>query len=119
MSGVSDFRRRFRATSGRRRKLRGLAQLLSPYRWRVLAMLASLVIATGAALASQCLKSLRSVASCARYDFTVALSKSIFFPCAGFVAADNLSLQKARILLQLALSRTTKPDEIQQMFDEY
>jgi L-asparaginase len=38
---------------------------------------------------------------------------------AWFVAADNLSPQKARILLQLALTRTTKPDEIQQMFDEY
>jgi L-asparaginase len=37
----------------------------------------------------------------------------------GFVAADNLSPQKARILLQLALTRTNKPDEIQQMFDEY
>jgi L-asparaginase len=37
----------------------------------------------------------------------------------GFVAADNLSLQKARILLQLALTKTTKPDEIQRMFDEY
>ncbi|PWT85469.1 MAG: L-asparaginase [Proteobacteria bacterium] len=37
----------------------------------------------------------------------------------GFVAADNLSPQKARILLQLALTRTNKPDEIQRMFDEY
>jgi len=37
----------------------------------------------------------------------------------GFVAADNLSPQKARILLQLALTRTNKPSEIQQMFDEY
>jgi L-asparaginase len=37
----------------------------------------------------------------------------------GFVAADNLSPQKARILLQLALTRTAKPDEIQRMFDEY
>jgi L-asparaginase len=37
----------------------------------------------------------------------------------GFVAADNLSPQKARILLQLALTRTSKPDEIQQMFDDY
>src|SRR6266480_760796 len=37
----------------------------------------------------------------------------------GFVAADNLSPQKARILLQLALIRTAKPDEIQRMFDEY
>ena len=31
----------------------------------------------------------------------------------GFVAADNLSPQKARILLQLALTKTNKPDEIQ------
>ena len=37
----------------------------------------------------------------------------------GFVAADNLSPQKARILLQLALTKTSKPDEIQQMFDDY
>jgi L-asparaginase len=37
----------------------------------------------------------------------------------GFVAADNLSPQKARILLQLALTKTNKPAEIQTMFDEY
>ena len=37
----------------------------------------------------------------------------------GFVAADNLNPQKARILLQLALTRTMKPDEIQRLFDEY
>ena len=37
----------------------------------------------------------------------------------GFVAADNLSPQKARILLQLALTGTSKPDEIQRIFDEY
>jgi L-asparaginase len=37
----------------------------------------------------------------------------------GFVAADNLSPQKARILLQLALTKTNKPDDIQKMFDEY
>jgi L-asparaginase len=37
----------------------------------------------------------------------------------GFVAADNLSPQKARILLQLALTSTAKPDDIQRMFDEY
>src|SRR6266446_5407788 len=34
----------------------------------------------------------------------------------GFVAADNLSPQKARILLQLALTKTNKPDEIQKMY---
>lgn len=37
----------------------------------------------------------------------------------GFIAADNLSPQKARILLLLALTRTIHPDEIQRMFDEY
>jgi ABC-type multidrug transport system fused ATPase/permease subunit len=51
VSRLSDLRRRMRQTSGRRRKLRGLAELLAPYRWRVVAMLVSLVAATGAALA--------------------------------------------------------------------
>ncbi len=51
MSRLEDIRRRLRQTSGRRRKLRGLAELLAPYRWRVLAMFVSLVAATGAALA--------------------------------------------------------------------
>ncbi|HKD56946.1 MAG TPA: L-asparaginase, partial [Hyphomicrobiaceae bacterium] len=37
----------------------------------------------------------------------------------GFVAADNLLPQKARILLQLGLTRTSNPDELQRMFDEY
>jgi ABC-type multidrug transport system fused ATPase/permease subunit len=48
---IAELRRRLRATSGRRRKLRGLIELLSPYRWRVLAMFVSLVAATAAALA--------------------------------------------------------------------
>jgi ATP-binding cassette subfamily B protein len=51
VSRLADIRRRLRQTSGRRRKLRGLVELLSPYRWRVLAMLVSLVAATAAALA--------------------------------------------------------------------
>jgi ATP-binding cassette, subfamily B, bacterial len=36
---------------GRARKLRGLAELLTPYKWRVLAMFVALVAATAAALA--------------------------------------------------------------------
>jgi ATP-binding cassette subfamily B protein len=43
--------RRWRATSGRGRKLRGLAALLRPYRSRVFLMLFALVLATGAQLA--------------------------------------------------------------------
>ncbi len=35
------------------------------------------------------------------------------------VAADNLSPQKAALLLSLALQMTQEPDEIQRMFDEY
>jgi L-asparaginase len=37
----------------------------------------------------------------------------------GMVAADNLSPQKAAILLALALTKTSDPDQIQRMFDEY
>jgi ATP-binding cassette, subfamily B, bacterial len=51
VSRMADIRRRYRATAGRRRKLRGLAELLAPYRWRVAAMLLALVAATAAALA--------------------------------------------------------------------
>jgi L-asparaginase len=38
---------------------------------------------------------------------------------AGMIGADNLNPQKARILLTLALTRTTNADEIQRMFDTY
>ena len=37
----------------------------------------------------------------------------------GMVASDNLSPQKAAVLLSLALTRTSDPDDIQRMFDEY
>ncbi len=50
-TGVSELRRRLQETGGRGRKLRGLAEILAPYRWRVLAMFTSLVLATAAALA--------------------------------------------------------------------
>jgi ATP-binding cassette subfamily B protein len=51
MSRRDDLVRRWRSTSGRGRKLRGLTALLRPYRGRVALMLVALVIATGAALA--------------------------------------------------------------------
>ncbi|MGZ4296597.1 MAG: ABC transporter ATP-binding protein [Solirubrobacteraceae bacterium] len=47
----AELRRRLQETGGRRRQLRGLAELLAPYRWRVLAMFVSLLAATAAALA--------------------------------------------------------------------
>jgi L-asparaginase len=37
----------------------------------------------------------------------------------GVVAADNLNPQKARVLLMLALTKTTDIDEIKRMFTEY
>jgi ATP-binding cassette, subfamily B, bacterial len=46
-----SIRERLRATSGRGRKVRGLTELLKPYRWRVVAMLGALIVATAAALA--------------------------------------------------------------------
>jgi ATP-binding cassette, subfamily B, bacterial len=50
-TSVAELRRRLQETGGRGRKLRGLAEILAPYRWRVLAMFTSLVLATAAALA--------------------------------------------------------------------
>ena len=37
----------------------------------------------------------------------------------GMVVADNLSPQKAAILLSLALSKTSDLQQIQRLFDEY
>ncbi|HUA72362.1 MAG TPA: ABC transporter ATP-binding protein [Solirubrobacteraceae bacterium] len=48
---MNDIRRRVRQSRGRGRKVRGLVELLAPYKWRVLAMFLSLVAATAAALA--------------------------------------------------------------------
>ena len=48
---ASDTRRRLRGTAGRGRKLRGLLELLKPYRTRVILMLLALLLATAATLA--------------------------------------------------------------------
>jgi ABC-type multidrug transport system fused ATPase/permease subunit len=48
---LDELRRRLRQTGGRGRKLRGLLELLRPYRARTLLMLGSLLLATAAALA--------------------------------------------------------------------
>ena len=48
---VEELRRRWRETGGRGRKLRGLVELLSPYRTRTLLMLVALLFATAAQLA--------------------------------------------------------------------
>ncbi len=38
---------------------------------------------------------------------------------AGFIAADNLTPQKARILLMMALTGSSETNEIRRMFDTY
>jgi ATP-binding cassette subfamily B protein len=61
-------RERLRQTSGRGRKLRGLAELIAPYRWRFAAMLLSLVVATATALAPAPLAKLAIDQGIARHD---------------------------------------------------
>jgi ABC-type multidrug transport system fused ATPase/permease subunit len=51
LSRREEIIRRWRATSGRGRKLRGLIELLRPYRARVLLMFVALLLGTGAQLA--------------------------------------------------------------------
>jgi ABC-type multidrug transport system fused ATPase/permease subunit len=51
LSRRDDLRRRLRATSGRARKLRGIVELLRPYRARTALMMVALVLGTAAALA--------------------------------------------------------------------
>jgi ATP-binding cassette subfamily B protein len=51
LSRRDDLRRRLRATSGRGRKLRGILELLRPYRRRTALMLVALVLGTAASLA--------------------------------------------------------------------
>src|SRR5439155_20771145 len=51
VSRRDDLVRRWRATGGRARKLRGLIELLRPYRTRVALMFVALVLGTAAALA--------------------------------------------------------------------
>jgi ATP-binding cassette, subfamily B, bacterial len=48
---LAELRRRLRQTGGRGRKVRGLVELLRPYRGRVALMFLTLILATGAALA--------------------------------------------------------------------
>jgi ATP-binding cassette, subfamily B, bacterial len=51
VSEASDLRRRIRETSGRGRKVRGMLEMLRPYRGRAILALVSMVAATAAALA--------------------------------------------------------------------
>ena len=85
MNRLEDIRRRLGETGGRGRKLRGLAELLSPYRWRVVAMFTSLVIATAAALAPAPLAKLAIDDGIRRHD-VAALDRIV----AAFIASSLL-----------------------------
>jgi len=72
----SELRRRLQETGGRGRKLRGLAEILAPYKWRVLAMFIALVAATAAALAPAPLAKLAIDQGIQRHD-TAALDRIV------------------------------------------
>ena len=46
-----------------------------------------------------------------------AKGKGVDLRAIGCVLLDNLSPQKARVLLMLALTRTSDPEELQRLFD--
>jgi ATP-binding cassette, subfamily B, bacterial len=72
----AELRRRLQETGGRGRKLRGLAEILAPYKWRVLAMFIALVAATAAALAPAPLAKLAIDQGIQRHD-TAALDRIV------------------------------------------
>jgi ABC-type multidrug transport system fused ATPase/permease subunit len=67
---MSELRRRLRQSGGRGRKVRRLWRLLSPYRWRVYAMLFSLAAAAGTALAPAPLAKVAIDQGISRHDTT-------------------------------------------------
>jgi ATP-binding cassette subfamily B protein len=68
VSRLNDIRGRLERSRGRGRKVRGLIELLAPYKWRVLAMFLSLVAATAAALAPAPLAKLAIDQGIGRHD---------------------------------------------------
>ena len=82
---LADLRRRLEETGGRGRKLRGLAELLAPYRWRVIAMFVALLVATAAALAPAPLAKLAIDSGIRKHD-----TGTLDLIVAGFVASAVL-----------------------------
>ncbi len=82
---AAELRRRLQETGGRGRKLRGLAELLAPYRWRVLAMFISLVLATAAALAPAPLAKVAIDQGIRRHDLAALDLVVVLFLCSAIV----------------------------------
>jgi ABC-type multidrug transport system fused ATPase/permease subunit len=68
VSRLEAIRRGLRETGGRGRKLRGLVEIMAPYKWRVAAMFVALVAATAAALAPAPLAKLAIDRGISRHD---------------------------------------------------
>jgi ABC-type multidrug transport system fused ATPase/permease subunit len=83
----SELRRRMRETGGHGRKLRGLAEILAPYHWRVLAMFTSLVLATAAALAPAPLAKVAIDQGIDKHDTTVLYGVVVVFLVSALVYA--------------------------------
>ena len=118
MSRVEDIRRRVRQSRGRGRKVRGLIELLAPYKWRVLAMFLSLVAATAAALAPAPLAKLAIDQGIQRHDVdalnvivALFLLSAIVYAVASYAQTylvgwvGQRALQDLRIRLFLHLQR--------------
>jgi ATP-binding cassette, subfamily B, bacterial len=118
VSRVEDIRRRARQSRGRGRKVRGLIELLAPYKWRVLAMFLSLVAATAAALAPAPLAKLAIDQGIQRHDVgaldvivALFLLSAIVYAVASYAQTylvgwvGQRALQDLRIRLFLHLQR--------------
>ncbi len=107
---LTELQRRLRATGGRGRKLRALAQLLAPYRWRVIAMFTSLVVATGAALAPAPLAKLAIDTGIDHHDVTALdwvvvafLASAVLYAIASYVQTYLVGWVGQRALQDLRL----------------
>jgi ABC-type multidrug transport system fused ATPase/permease subunit len=118
VSRTDDIRRRIRQSRGRGRKVRGLIELLKPYKWRVLAMFVSLVAATAAALAPAPLAKLAIDQGIQRHDVgaldvivALFLVSAIVYAVASYAQTylvgwvGQRALQDLRIRLFLHLQR--------------
>jgi ABC-type multidrug transport system fused ATPase/permease subunit len=85
--GRDEFRRRMRETGGGGRRLRGLAEILAPYKWRVLAMFLALVAATAAALAPAPLAKVAIDQGIDRHDTTALYGVVVVFLVSAVVYA--------------------------------
>jgi ABC-type multidrug transport system fused ATPase/permease subunit len=91
--GRDEFRRRMQESRGGSRRLRGLAEILVPYKWRVLGMFLALVAATAAALAPAPLAKVAIDKGIERHDTTALYVTVVIFLISAVVYAVCTYLQ--------------------------